>query len=195
MYSNHWMNFNTNFFVFFILLLNGSHANAQTCQGSLGDPIVNFNFGAGANPGSPLPATSYNYFASDCPTDGSYTIRTNTNSCFANTWHSVTGDHTGNANGYFMLINASVASSAFYVDTVRGLCPNTTYEFAAWIMNVIKPTACNGNANQPNITFSIEQTNGTVIQTSVTGNIPPTNAPIWTRRQTFFTTQHCIVVA
>jgi gliding motility-associated-like protein len=188
MYSNHWMNFNTNFFVFFILLLNGSHANAQTCQGSLGDPIVNFNFGAGANPGSPLPATSYNYFASDCPTDGSYTIRTNTNSCFANTWHSVTGDHTGNANGYFMLINASVASSAFYVDTVRGLCPNTTYEFAAWIMNVIKPTACNGNANQPNITFSIEQTNGTVIQTSVTGNIPPTNAPIWTRRQTFFTT-------
>lgn len=178
------------FILFFLLFLacKQAYTQAQTCSGSLGDPIVNFDFGAGSNPGSPLPATSYNYFASDCPTDGSYTIRTNTNSCFANTWHSVASDHTGNANGYFMLINASVAPSAFYGDTVRGLCPNTTYEFAAWIMNVILPNACNGNSNQPNITFSIEQTNGTVIQTSVTGNIPPTSTPTWTRRQIFFTT-------
>lgn len=188
MFSNYWMNFNTKFFVFFTLLLNGSFANAQTCQGSLGDPIVNFNFGAGSNPGAPLAATNYLFTSTDCPTDGSYTVRNNTSSCFGNTWHSVASDHTGNANGYFMLINASVAPSAFYVDTVRGLCPNTTYEFAAWIMNVILPNACNGNSNQPNITFSIEQTNGTVIQTSATGNIPPTSTPSWTRRQTFFTT-------
>ena len=179
-------------FLSFLFLLIGSYANAQTCSGSLGDPIVNFNFGAGSNPGSPLPATNYNYFSADCPTDGSYTIRTNTNSCFANTWHIVANDHTGNDNGYLMLINASVQPSAFYVDTVRGLCPNTTYEFGAWVMNVIKPTACNGNANQPNITFSIEKTDGTVLQTNTTGNIPSTASPTWVQKAFLFTTTNAV---
>ena len=167
-------------------------AHAQTCSGSLGDPIVNFNFGAGSNPGSPLPATNYTYFASDCPIDGSYTIRTNTNSCFANTWHTVANDHTGNANGYFMLINAKVDPGTFYTDTVRGLCPNTTYEFAAWIMNVIKPTACSGNASLPNITFSIEKTDGTVLQTNTTGNIAATASPTWEQKAFLFTTTNAV---
>ena len=179
-------------FLSILFLLMGSYANAQTCSGSLGDPIINFNFGAGLNPGSPLAATNYTYFTNDCPTDGSYTIRTNTNSCFANTWHIVANDHTGNANGYFMLINASVQPSAFYVDTVRGLCPNTTYEFAAWIMNVILPSACNGNANQPNITFSIEKTDGTVLQTNTTGNIPSTASPTWIQKAFLFTTTNAV---
>ena len=179
-------------FLSFLFLLMGSYANAQTCSGSLGDPIINFNFGAGPNPGSPLAATNYTYFTNDCPTDGSYTIRTKTNSCFANTWHIVANDHTGNANGYFMLINASVQPSAFYIDTVKGLCPNTTYEFGAWIMNVILPSACNGNANQPNITFSIEKTDGTVLQTNTTGNIPSTASPIWVQKAFLFTTTNAV---
>ena len=168
------------------------YANAQTCQGSLGDPIVNFTFGSGNNPGMPLPATTYTFFANDCPTDGTYTIRTNTISCFGNTWHTLTSDHTGNLNGYFMLINASVQPSAFYIDTVRGLCPNTTYEFAAWIMNVLKPLACNGNGNQPNITFSIEKTDGTVLQTNSTGNISATQSPTWNRQSFLFTTTNAV---
>ncbi|MFN0081261.1 MAG: gliding motility-associated C-terminal domain-containing protein [Ferruginibacter sp.] len=154
----------------------------------MGDTIVNFDFGAGPNPGGPLAATNYTYFSDDCPTDGFYTVRSNTSQCFGNTWHTLTQDHTGNANGYFMLINASVEPRAFYVDTVRGLCPNTTYEFAGWIMNVVLPSACNGNANQPNITFSIEQTDGTVLQSTPTGNIPPTLSPTWIRKPAFFTT-------
>ncbi len=186
------MNFYTKFFVFVAFLINGFYANAQTCQGSLGDPIVNFNFGSGSNPGPALAATTYTFFGNDCPTDGSYTIRTNTNSCFGNTWHIVNSDHTGNANGYFMLINASVQPSAFYIDTVRGLCPNTTYEFAAWIMNVLKPTACNGNGNQPNITFSLEKTDGTVLQTNSTGNIPSTQTPTWNRQPFLFTTTNAV---
>ena len=58
-------------FLSFFVLLMGSYANAQTCSGSLGDPIVNFNFGSGPNPGSPLLATNYNYTGNDCPVDGS----------------------------------------------------------------------------------------------------------------------------
>ena len=176
-------------FIFFLISI---YINAQTCSGSLGDPIINFDFGSGSNPGPPLAATNYTFFGNDCPPDGSYTIRTNTSGCFGNTWHTVTGDHTGNTNGYFMLINAKVESGTFYIDTVRGLCPNTTYEFAAWIMNVIKPTACGGTASQPNISFSIEKIDGTVLQTNSTLNISATQTPVWNRYPFLFTTTNAV---
>ncbi len=174
------------FFSFFVI----NFCSAQLCQGSLGDPIVNINFGNGANPGPPLTAatTTYQYVANDCPNDGFYTVRNNTTACFGTSWHSFTSDHTGNPNGYFMLVNASIQPSAFYLDTVRGLCGNTTYEFAAWIMNVILPSACSGNSNQPNLTFSIEKTDGAVLQTYNTGNIAPLSSPTWKQYGFFFTT-------
>jgi gliding motility-associated-like protein len=174
------------FFTSFVI----NFCSAQLCQGSLGDPIINTTFGNGANPGPPLAAatTTYQYVSNDCPNDGFYTVRNNTTSCFGNSWHSFTTDHTGNPNGYFMLVNASVQPSAFYLDTVRGLCGNTTYEFAAWIMNVILPASCNGNSNQPNLTFSIEKTDGTVLQTYNTGNIAPLSSPTWKQYGFFFTT-------
>lgn len=163
--------------------------SAQICNGSLGDPIVNITFGAGTNPGAPLTAatTSYQYLSIDCPNDGFYAIRNSTNACFGNTWHSTT-DHTGDANGYFMLVNASIQPSAFYLDTVRNLCGNTTYEFAAWILNILKPTACGGTGNQPNLTFSIERTDGTLLQSYNTAQIPATNSPQWKQFGFFFTT-------
>jgi len=163
--------------------------SAQICNGSLGDPIVNITFGAGSNPGAPLTAatTSYQYLSIDCPNDGAYAIRNSTSSCFANTWHSTT-DHTGNTNGYFMLVNASLQPSAFYLDTVRNLCGNTTYEFAAWILNILKPTSCGGNGIQPNLTFSIERTDGTLLQSYNTSQIPATNSPQWKQYGFFFTT-------
>lgn len=163
---------------------------AQLCQGSLGDPLVNITFGTGNNPGAPLAAaaTGYQYVANDCPNDGFYTVRNSSSSCFGNTWHNLNSDHTANGNGYFMLVNASIQPSAFYVDTVRGLCGNSTYEFAAWIMNVILPSSCNGNTNQPNLTFTIERTNGTVLQTYNSGNIPPLSTPVWKQYGFFFTT-------
>jgi gliding motility-associated-like protein len=165
-------------------------AQPQLCQGSLGDPIINNTFGEGTNPGAPLGAatTAYQYQNSDCPPDGFYTVVTNTNSCFGNTWHTITADHTGNTNGYFMLVNASIQPSAFFIDTVRGLCSNTTFQFAAWIANVLKPSACNSNGIQPNVTFSIEKLDGTVLQTFNTNNIISSNNPQWIQYPYFFTT-------
>jgi gliding motility-associated-like protein len=167
-----------------------SHLNAQLCQGSLGDPIVNITFGAGANPGAPLKAatTSYQYFSSDCPGDGFYTVRSNTTNCFGSTWHSLNNDHTGDPNGYFMLINASFQPSAFYLDTVRGLCGGTTYEFAAWVVNVLKTTACSPNAIQPNLTFTIESTAGDVLKSYNTNTINSQATPAWQQFGFFFTT-------
>lgn len=173
-----------------LLLLLLQQASAQLCQGSLGDPIVNITFGAGANPGAALNAagTGYTYSSTDCPLDGSYTVRNNSSGCFGGTWHNIGGDHTGNANGYFMLVNASIQPSAFYIDTVRDLCANTTYEFAAWILNVTNQQSCNGAAIQPNLTFRIERTDGTLLQFYNTNNIPVSVSPEWKQFGFFFTT-------
>ena len=165
-------------------------AAAQLCQGSLGDPIININFGSGNNPGAPLTAatTAYQYVSGDCPNDGFYTVRSNSTNCFNTSWHNITNDHTGNGNGFFMLVNASIQPSAFYVDTVKGLCSNTTFEFAAWIMNVMLPSACNSSGIQPNLTFTIEKTDGAILQTYNTDNIPSEPTPTWKQYGFFFKT-------
>jgi gliding motility-associated-like protein len=164
----------------FFLFITITFANAQLCTGSLGDPVININFGSGNNPGPQLAAatTSYQYFFGSCPGDGFYTLTNFTSGCFGATWQTV-HDHTGNANGYFMLINASNQPSDFYLDTVKGLCPNTTFEFAAWILNMLVPGSCMNAGIQPNITFTIETTTGTVIQSYNSGDIPTANSATW----------------
>lgn len=177
-------------FIASILLIIFNDSNAQLCLGSLGDPIVNITFGSGANPGQALNAatTNYQFISGDCPNDGSYTVRNNTLDCFSSSWHSLSADHTGNASGYFMLVNASFDPGAFYVDTVRGLCSNTTFEFAAWVVNVLKSSACGSNGNQPNLTFTIEKTDGTLLQSYNTNNIPQQASPVWKQFGFFFNT-------
>ena len=176
--------------VIFVSLVSFFNLAAQLCQGSLGDPIVNITFGSGSNPGPSLVAatTSYRYQFADCPQDGLYTVRNNTNACFNSTWHTLSADHTGDPNGYFMLVNASILPTAFYLDTVRGLCGGTTYEFAAWVTNVLKPTACNPNATQPNLTFTLERTGGAVLETYNTNTIPSQSNPGWQQFGFFFIT-------
>lgn len=171
-------------------ILPANFSAAQLCSGSLGDPIVNNTFGNGTNPGPQLStaATSYQYVSTDCPTDGFYTVRNNTFNCFSDTWHSLSIDHTGDANGYFMLVNASVQPGAFYIDTVRGLCAGTTFEFAAWVINMLKQTACSGSGITPNLTFLIERTDGMVIQSYSTGDITSLSSPLWKQYGFFFAT-------
>lgn len=176
--------------VSFLLAFSLTDAPAQLCQGSLGPPLINNTFGAGVNPGNALAAasTTYQYVSTDCPNDGYYTVRNSTNNCFSNSWHNLSADHTGNAGGYFMLVNASYQPGAFYVDTVKGLCSGTTFEFAAWVMNVMLPTACTNGGIQPNLTFTIEKTDGTIIQTYNTGDIPVHYSSTWEQYGFYFTT-------
>jgi gliding motility-associated-like protein len=170
-------------------LLAGVAAAAQTsCTGGLGDPIVNITFGQGtaAGAGPPLAPgiTNLTYQNADCPSDGYYTIITETLGCFQNTWWDVLQDHTGNPNGYFMLINASFQPNDFYVQTVSGLCGGTSYQFAAWVSNLVsKPGEI-----LPNITFNIEKTDGTVLQSFTTGDIPESVGASWKQYAFYFTT-------
>jgi len=161
---------------------------AQLCTGSLGDPIVNITFGA--NSPGPLKAgiTNMLYTSATCPNDGSYTIATSTSLCFGNTWQTLATDHTGNAGGQFMLVNASLTPNDFYVETVSGLCGNTTFEFAAWVVNILRPTACGSNGSKPNLTFRIETTTGTVLLKYDSGDIPSTGSTQWNQYGTFFKT-------
>src|SRR5690242_951934 len=82
-----------------------------------------------------------------------------------------------------MLVNASYTPGDFFVTTVDNLCPNTTYEFASWIMNVLRNPGI-----RPNITFKIETASGVVLQQYSTGDILETPSPIWTQYGFYFTT-------
>lgn len=187
-----------NLFLLMIMafVLAFTRANAQTadvCKGALGDPVVNETFGAGSNFGGALPYTSMFYVSSFCPDDGSYTIANSTadpnlgGSCHTS-WHTVTHDHTGDPNGYFMFINASFAKSVFYTQPINlQLCQKTTYEFSAYVLNLIKLSASNDQTIQPDIKFTIKAPDGTILKSSE-NIVPPTADPEWQKFSLFFTT-------
>lgn len=168
----------------FLLTLSTSVLKAQ----SLGDPVVSITFGAGNSTHSgALPAdsgtTSYTYSNADFPQDGSYIIE-NTTAGSGSVWWSAT-DHTGNTGGYMMVVNASVSKTDyFYKRTVTGLCSNTKYQFSAWIVNLLR----SNDISPPNITFSIEKTDGTVIESYTSGTIPRTSGNYqWIQKSFNFT--------
>ncbi|MFP9113528.1 T9SS type B sorting domain-containing protein [Flavobacterium sp. RHBU_3] len=173
-----------NCFLLAALLLAVFSGYAQLCSGSLGDPVVKLDFGTGTSSHGPAlgsSITSYTYSSADFPNDGSYTIEKTTNT--PNTWWTTT-DHTGNG-GYMMVVNASTSvTDYFYKNTVTGLCPNTTYEFSAWIMNLLKSQ----DNSTPNITFTIEKTDGTILESYNTGNIPLASSALWKQFGFYFQT-------
>lgn len=176
---------------FLLIIASSGCIRAQLCNGSLGDPVVHIDFGKLGGVGSGLKAatTTYSYVTSDCPNDGFYTVNNSTTNCFNNTWHSLPEDHTPNdVGGFFMLVNASFVPGDFYVDTINGLCTNTTYEFAAWVANVLKPGGFCGNGIDPDLTFSIETKSGTVLAKQNSGNISESSVVLWQQYGVFFKT-------
>lgn len=184
--------------LFFIILLIAcslttfSQSNAD-CNGSLGDPVINQDFGSGANPGPQLAAgmTNMQYTTDNCPNDGYYTIAhslTGTGNCHPDTWQNVLTDHTGNPNGYMMIVNAYITPNVFFTQPANGLCPNTHYYFSAWILNLILKEPNTDNFSEPNITFSIETTTGSILAEQNTGVIDRTNSPTWVQFGVPFTT-------
>jgi gliding motility-associated-like protein len=160
----------------FVLFMSGA-VKAQLCNGSLGDPVVNITFNNGTTANVP----GYAFNSSPCPNDGFYTITSATSGCFNNSWHTVSTDHSGGGN--FLLVNASYTPGDFFVQSVTDLCANTTYEFAAWVMNVhIR------NGIRPNLSFKIETPDGTLLQKFETGDIFQTGAPDWKQYGFYFKT-------
>lgn len=157
--------------LFLLIILQVKSVKAQLCSGSLGDPVVNIDFGNG----STLPnfsAPGYQLTTSACPNDGFYSITTSQSNC-GRQWHTVSSDHTG--GGAFMMVNASQTPGDFFVQSLSNLCPNTTYVFSAWVLNVVNNPAL----IKPNLIFKIEAADGTILAQQATGDIGVFAQPTW----------------
>lgn len=155
-------------------------AHSQVCGGSLGDPVLKMTFGRGPT-GPIIPSSSktgLTYSGSPCVKEGQFSLATFFFGCNPTIWYSpLAGDHTGTSSvaeslGYFMMVNADMPGKIIYQDTVSGLCGNTNYEFAAWIMNAVKDSSCGFNSIKPNLIFRIETVNGDIIKEQSSGDIP-----------------------
>jgi outer membrane protein OmpA-like peptidoglycan-associated protein len=117
-------------------------AQSRLCRGSLGDNIfTEGDFGSGPQNApfdDPGLAPGYMYSIYTPLRDGQYTI---TNSLARGgdwpSWLRI-GDNSDDRYGYMMVVNASYEPGIFYEKVIDGVCDNTTYEFSADVINVIR---------------------------------------------------------
>jgi hypothetical protein len=177
------------FFLLLILPLS-SQPQAQPANCMLKPPRITIHFGTG-NIQDLNSLASYNYerVASYCPTDGHYTYTSYTSECFRNDWFTLTEDHTpGDANGNMMLVNASDRSGPFFSTTINGLKSGTTYEFAAWMMNVCRISDKCPFPLLPSISVRLETVDGKFVAQFHAGDLSRREAPVWTQYRAVFTT-------
>jgi gliding motility-associated-like protein len=181
--------------VIIILFQTLSFGQLGFCSGSSGAPIFFENFGSGTTYGPALPTgiTNYNYVSSGFPNDGQYTLYYRTNLIPNNWLYSL--DHTPDnqpdgIDGKCLIVNASNTPGQFYKRTVTGLCSNTTFEFSAWVINIINSASggCPGTGIPVNVSFEIWDVTDTILlQSGSTGNINGTPSPIWNQYGLVFT--------
>lgn len=158
---------------------------AQLWKGNLGLPILNRSFGTGASKPLLNNATKYPY-TKGCPSAGEYSIEHFLFGCATGTWIMLTGDHTGDHDGNYMLVNGATAKGTVLVDTITGLCGNTTYQYSAFISNCLKDIACGGSPVLTNLTLSIETVAGKVLASYTTGDIAATDSKVWIEYGTYY---------
>ncbi len=112
---------------------------------TLSQVLYNQTFGTGTGLSNALPATP-----TASTTYSGSTAQPLTPNRFATTDSAYRGDlanwvyirdHTGDANGRMMVVNADAPAGFFYRDTLASLCPNQQYSFSFW-------TAFIGNSTQ-----------------------------------------------
>ncbi|HEY4208606.1 MAG TPA: gliding motility-associated C-terminal domain-containing protein [Puia sp.] len=138
---------------------------------------LNLDFGRGkTDPGPPLSAgyTSLNYTTSSCPDPGYYTVESKFNCTNFSSFNFDAGHYYYHGvrqpkdSGYMMVadFHASLSPMLLFYDTLHNLCSSHAYLFWAAIINTNTSSCFN-----PNLTFSVETTSGTVIKSGETGII------------------------
>ena len=89
---------------------------------------------------------------------------------FFNGWHQGLKDHTNGTNGRFLLVNAAAATGEFYRRDITGLISGNSYNFSAWVANILNATTGCTPASPVNVNFEIYN-GATKIQELSTGNI------------------------
>ncbi len=117
---------------------------------------------------------------------GPYAPTANPSRVFNGFW-DIIGDHTGaidpvagnpptplgQTGGYMLVVNAAYPTGEAYRDTIKNVCPNTYYEFSAWVRNICGKCGIDSNSVQsytpgvlPNLAYSINDidyfTTGTI---------------------------------
>jgi hypothetical protein len=153
------------------------------------------------NMGANSPADNYYAIADNTSADGTinnagpYKPTTNNSRVFGGYW-DIIGDHTnavnqatgnlpvvpGQTGGYMLVVNAAFTTGEAYRDTIRNVCPNTYYEFSAWVRNICSVCGIDQNSNPtytpgvlPNLSYTIND-----IDYYTTGNM--TYNATWEKR-------------
>lgn len=144
------------------------------------------------NMGLNTPNDNYYTIANNTSSDGTtnnagpYAPTANPHRVFNGFW-DIIGDHTGAINpvvgnpptlagqpgGYMLVVNAAYPTGEAYRDTIKNVCPNTYYEFSAWIRNICGKCSADSNSIQkytpgvlPNLSYTINDvdyfTTGTI---------------------------------
>ena len=128
------------------------------CNGSLGENIfTDGDFGTGTSSivlVNPMIAPGYMY-SQTIPFDGFYSV-VKTTSIWSNlfdSWLRIK-DNSLNHDGYMMVVNASYNPGIFYEKVIDGLCGNTTYQFSADIINLIRTNTL--DHLDPNVAFLLD---------------------------------------
>ena len=180
-----------------IIHVDAFDLQSQLCSGLSGLPIFSEDFGSGiASFGPALPAgvTNYTYqvpAGAGGIVDNQYVI--SNSSCFVyNTgWWKCNGDHTGNPNGYMMVVNGSTTQSEVYRKHITGLCPNTRYVLSAWVANANAfDDFCGSAYVYANIDFTAEYPAGTIISSINTDTLSYAGTNLaWVNAGVTFVTQ------
>ncbi len=136
------------------------------------------------DPGIANPCSDYVYTAASGGLEPEFTysiLKTigdnNGGNCIKGDW--IGKDHTGDA-GYFMAVNGApnnTFSHVFYQIKSIPVCIGATYEFSAWVINLLPGTSGHATpGTEPNISFRV---NGNVIANS--GPIAYNNTATWVK--------------
>ena len=118
------------------------------------------------NLGANAPGDNYYSIANNTSADGTtnnsgpYKPATNNSRVFGGFW-DIIGDHSdalnpltgnlppaaGQPGGYMLVVNAAFTTGEVYRDTIKNVCPNTYYEFSAWIRNICGVCGIDQNSN------------------------------------------------
>lgn len=117
---------------------------------------------------------------------GPYAPAANPDRVFNGFW-DIIGDHTnatnpvtgnpptpaGQQGGYMLVVNAAYPTGEAFRDTIKNVCPNTNYEFSAWVRNICGKCGIDSNSNAtynpgvlPNLSYAIND-----VDYFTTGNI------------------------
>ncbi len=176
--------------LFAAVLLISLKVQSQQLDCSFKAPVVTIDFGTDASNTMLHVGSFSNYSFSNypCPEDGYYSFTSVISGrCFNDNWINLPEDHTpGDNRGRMMLVNASYDAGTFFIHRITNLKPATTYEVAAWIINV-----CSGNwgctPHPPVLSFTVFSTSGLQLGKFRTGQIWPAKNPNWQRYYAVFT--------